>query len=134
MDLKKCGICNKGIPFEKVVELLKPHDFLFTCEEHQQYSTVINHEMVQLELGMINELPERYKECSICNCELSKQEISTLENSDFIITCDKHREVRKNFQLGLSKLWFEFKKEYPNAVNNNKEDWNLFADWNKTRL
>lgn len=127
-----CDICNVVLTQENV-KLLHPHDFLVTCEEHAEYAQQFQIEIIQKKLGIIKEFPEGWAQCNICHCDLSQEEIDTIETTDISKTCEKHREVKKWFQRDIARDWFEFKKENTEAIFDTPKTNELFYNWREVK-
>jgi len=118
-----CAICNN--PSTEILV----HHFIYTCDTHKQYATSYNPEVVQLKLGIIKELPEKFTKCEYCGETLSDELIKNTEEDDKNILCEKHRidDNHKWLQGNMALKWIDFKIMKPNA--NIKTDMRLFLDF-----
>lgn len=101
---KPCVICGEQESF------IDPFCYHPMCAAHEQYSHVVNFEIIQKQIGFIKVLPERFKKCQICNCELTQLEIDSLNEMDFVLTCKKHDEVRSWLNFDIAKKWIHYKE------------------------
>jgi len=125
---ESCAICgNKPAWFTSIMV------FLPTCKDHHDLADKFQVAVVKKKLGLIKEYDADFKKCEICNCELTEPEAESIEDTDMIRTCTKHRVARKWFQIDLSKLWFDFEKEQGTELEYNQDNRVKFAEWRQKK-
>lgn len=119
-----CAICGIDCTYPF------PDEFNPTCQDHRKYAKQFNAEVIQLQLGIISELPDRFNKCEYCQNELSEKEKNTIEADHVTILCAKHRifNVHKWFQSQMALKWIEYKQQYPQANERNQEDFKHFRE------
>lgn len=115
-----CAICGKS------PSLISVNSFIPTCDEHRECHTFFQPNVTQKRLGIIDELPKEMQECFICRNQLTPDELDSILETHFSVTCEKHREVAQFFHRNFIQYWFEFKALNPNANLENSKDLNNY--------
>ena len=117
----KCAVCDTE------ENLIPPHitDFVRVCEEHKDYRSDFQFDKTKLQYGYINRIPDA--KCSICDKQLSNEELESVSRKDFRKNCNEHRwmahfydidKFKEQYKLGLpfsNGLW-TFSKEFPRGI------------------
>ena len=124
----KCGIC--GVVVDQ--RTITPFDYIYSCDEHRLYAQCPQPDVIKKRLGLISEYSDHMKSCSICKEKLTAEELNSISELDFLITCNMHREVKYWHQIDGAKLWFQFKASVDvSAKYDDPEDMQKFIEWRK---
>ena len=126
-----CSVCKKEFEQEDSVSNL--YDSCVVCNEHTEFAEYFFPEILMKERKMISEYPYRMRQCCVCQTELTDEDEKSLNKRTSLITCENHREVQYWFQQDIAKLWFDFKKENPDAEIDSVHDRRKFAHFREER-
>lgn len=127
----KCTICNEpangGIQGSGIVS---PYSMILTCKDHEEYHTVWNPEIIQKQLGYIEEYTDRMTKCVICNRQLTHKEVSNIDVHQKQVVCSDHELVKDFMMLDMAQLFYEYKERVFTMANpDNEIHMSCFMQW-----
>lgn len=100
----KCAVCDT----EENLIPLHINDFVRVCEEHKDYKADFQFDKTKFQYGYINRLPDA--KCSICDKQLSNEELESITRKNFTKTCDEHRWMAHFYYIE------KFKEQYKSGL------------------